>query len=57
MSWRHMQTLARTNDGTSVPAHARIGIYRNPTISGTAHLWYDGYTVATTKADAEASAF
>ena len=53
----HMQTLSRTVAGTTVPSHARIGIYRDPTISGTAHLYYDGYTVATTRQAAERNAF
>jgi hypothetical protein len=54
---KYMNTLSHTTDGTPVSGHARIGIYRNATISGTAHLYYDGYTVATSQAAAEANAF
>lgn len=44
-------------DGSPVPSHARIGIYRNSVISGTARLYYDGYTVASSRAAAEANAY
>ena len=54
---RGMQTLSQTLDRRPVPSHARIGIYRDRAIAGTAHLYYDGYTVATTRAVAEAHAF
>lgn len=57
MTRRYLQTLNRTTSGTAIPSHSRIGIYRNAVISGAAHLAYDGYTVATTRAAAEASAF
>lgn len=57
MARRSLQTLNQTTMGTAIPSHARIGIYRNAAISGTAHLSYDGYTVATTQAAAEANAF
>lgn len=58
------QLVARTNvatmktdGGRTVQSHARLGIYRDPSISGTANAWYDGYTVATTRSAAEANAF
>jgi hypothetical protein len=54
---RRLQTLSRTIAGHAVPSHARIGIYRDAEIDGTAHLYYDGYTVATTRAAAEGNAF
>lgn len=54
---RGMQTLSQTLDGTPVPSHARIGIYRDRAIAGTAHLYYDGYTVAASRGVAEAHAF
>lgn len=54
---RGMQTLSKTVDGIPVPSHARIGIYRDRAIAGTAHLYYDGYTVATSRTVAEAHAF
>jgi hypothetical protein len=56
-SLRHLSTLATDASGAWVPSQARIGIYRNAVIPGTAHLYYDGYTVATTRAAAEANAF
>jgi Polysaccharide lyase/Bacterial Ig domain len=53
----HMATLRQQDNGTPVPSHARIGIYRDSRISGTSHLYYDGYTVATDRSAAEAGAF
>lgn len=52
-------TLANENlgNGSAVPSHARIGIYRNSNISGGASLTYDGYTVATTRLAAENNAY
>jgi hypothetical protein len=42
----------------SLPNHARIGIYRNPEGPfGTETVYYDGFTVATTRAAAEKGAF
>lgn len=43
--------------GKSIPVHSRIGIYRDPTITGNASVLYDGYTVATTRRAAQANAF
>jgi hypothetical protein len=43
--------------GRTVPSHARLGIYRDSEIEGPADVFYDGYTVATTRAAAEDSAF
>jgi hypothetical protein len=54
---RSMPTLSRTVARNAVPSHARIGIYRDSAINGTAHLYYDGYTVATTRPAAEGNAF
>jgi hypothetical protein len=55
-SLEHFSTLATDASGNPVPSHSRFGIYRNRTISGTAHVYYDGYTVATTHSAAEANA-
>ncbi len=44
-------------NGTTPPAELRVGIYREPTTTTTAHLYVDGITVATTRAAAEANAF
>jgi hypothetical protein len=54
---RRMATLARTTGDRAVPSHARIGIYRDASIRGTAHVYYDDYVVATSRAAAAASAF
>jgi hypothetical protein len=41
----------------TVPSHSRIGIYRGFGSPGTADVYYDGYTVARSRALAEANAF
>jgi hypothetical protein len=61
------QLIARTQTSTmkfdpaknnqTVDSHARLGIYRDKAISGPADVFYDGYTVATSRAAAEANAF
>jgi hypothetical protein len=38
-------------------SHARIGIYRDPDVSGTSVVYHDGWTVARTRAAAEGNAF
>jgi hypothetical protein len=43
--------------GADIPDAARIGIYRNSLIAGSATDYVDGYTVAATQAAAEANAF
>jgi hypothetical protein len=51
-------TMKKDASGTAVPLHARIGIYRNPDGGfGTETAYYDGFTVATSRAAAEANAF
>jgi hypothetical protein len=51
-------TMKRDPSGATPPVHARIGIYRNPRGPfGTETVYYDGFTVATTRAAAEANAF
>jgi hypothetical protein len=50
-------TMITSSSGSTVLSHSRIGIYRNKMISGTAHDYWAGYTVATTRSAAEASAF
>jgi hypothetical protein len=42
---------------TDVCSHARIGIYRDPDVTGTSVIWHDGWTVAKTRSAAEANAF
>jgi Polysaccharide lyase len=41
----------------TIPSHARIGIYRDTSIAGNVSVYFDGYTVATTREAAEANAF
>ena len=53
----HTYTMKRDSAGVAVPSHARIGMYRNPRIEGTSHIYFDGYTIATDQASAEAAAF
>ena len=57
MAPHHFSTLATDAAGRAVPSHSRIGIYRSPAIRGTAHLYYDGYVVATARSASEAAAF
>jgi hypothetical protein len=57
MPLEHFSTLATDAAGAPVPAHARIGIYRSPAIRGKARLFYDGYTVATSRTAAQRVAF
>ena len=40
-----------------VCSHARIGIYRDPDVSGTSVIYHDGWTVARTRAAAVGNAF
>ncbi len=57
---RHVATM-KINDsggaGETIPTHARIGNYRDDTYTVSTAVDYAGYTVATTRAAAEASAF
>ena len=53
----HMHTMKQDAAGVPVLSHARIGMYRDPSIQGTSHIFFDGYTIATTKDDAEGPAF
>lgn len=52
-----MATLTTDTSGASVPSHLRAGIYRDTAISGTTFDYLDGLTVASTRAEAEGSAF
>jgi hypothetical protein len=53
----YMHTMTARSDGSAMVNHARIGIYRNPAIQGTTSIYFDGFTIATDQASAEASAF
>lgn len=51
-------TMKKDAAGTAAPLHSRIGIYRNPAGNfGTETAYFDGFTVATSRAAAEANAF
>jgi hypothetical protein len=51
-------TMKNDSAGRPQPLHVRIGIYRNPSGPfGTETVYYDGFTVATTRGAAEANAF
>lgn len=51
-------TMKKDAGGVAVPLHARIGIYRNPAGRfGTETAYFDGFTVATSRAAAEGNAF
>jgi hypothetical protein len=53
----YMHTMTARADGSAMINHARIGIYRNPAIQGTTSIYFDGFTIATDQASAEAGAF
>src|SRR3954451_7963148 len=40
-------TMTLTSTGTAMTNHARVGIYRNPRITGTTDILFDGFTIAT----------
>jgi hypothetical protein len=51
-------TMKTDAGGRTVPDHARIGIFRNEHARfGTETVYYDGFTVATSRAAAEGNAF
>ena len=53
----NMHTMKQDAAGVPVDGQARIGMYRDPALSGTAHIFFDGYTIATTQGEAENAAF
>jgi hypothetical protein len=53
----YMHTMTVRSNGSPMTNHARIGIYRDPAITGTSSIYFDGFTIATDRASAEASAF
>jgi Polysaccharide lyase len=52
-----MWTMKVDGNGRTVDSHARIGLYRDPEISGAAHAFFDGYSVGTDRASVEQAAF
>jgi hypothetical protein len=57
MPKKNMHTMKQDAAGVPVDGQARIGMYRDPSIQGTSHIFFDGYTIATSQADAEGRAF
>jgi hypothetical protein len=53
----HTRATMKYLNGAMDPVHLRVGIYRDPATTGTASLYVDGVSVATTRAAAEANAF
>jgi hypothetical protein len=52
-----MWTMKVDGDGRAVDSHARIGLYRDPEISGASHAFFDGYAVGTDRGSVEQAAF
>jgi hypothetical protein len=50
-------TMTKDSSGGAMVNHARVGLYRNPGIRGTAHILFDGFTIATDRVSAESTAF
>lgn len=50
-------TMKVDTSGNPIQSQARIGIYRDALITGSPSIFFDGYTVGTTRAVAEANAF
>ena len=57
MERTHMHTMTKYSNGKPMTNHARVGIYRNPNIRGTAHILFDGFTISTDRQSAEDTAF
>jgi len=57
MQKTNTHTMKRDGSGDAVPSHSRIGMYRDSSVSGTSHIYFDGYTVATDRASAERRAY
>jgi hypothetical protein len=53
----YMHTMTAFADGSGMINHARVGIYRNPSIQGTTSIYFDGFTVGTDRESTEAAAF
>jgi hypothetical protein len=57
MPKKNMHTMKLDAAGLPVDGQARIGMYRDPAIQGTSHIFFDGYTIATSQNEAEGRAF
>jgi Polysaccharide lyase len=54
---RSRPTMKYGGIGGMDPVHLRVGIYRDPAMTGTQRLYVDGVTVAKTRAAAESNAY
>jgi hypothetical protein len=57
MDKTYTHTMTMDSSGQPMVNHARVGIYRNPAIPGTAHIVFDGFSIATDRESAESAAF
>jgi len=57
MQRTYMHTMKVDGNGATVQSHSRIGLYRNPAVSGTTHIFFDGYSVGDDRASVETAAF
>jgi hypothetical protein len=57
MDKTYTHTMTKYANGKPMTNHARVGIYRDPAIRGDAHILFDGFTISTDRASAEANAF
>lgn len=57
MPRRSTFTMKMDSAGRTEPVGARLGIYRDRSISGDATAYFDGFTIATDRASAEGGAF
>ena len=53
----YTHTMTKDSNGVPMTNHARVGLYRNPSIVGTTHILFDGFTIATDRESAETTAF
>jgi hypothetical protein len=57
MEKTYTHTMTKDSNGQPMVNHARVGMYRNPKIPGTAHIVFDGFSIATDRESAESAAF
>ena len=57
MKRRRTFTMKKDGAGRTLPVSARLGIYRDRSISGNATAYFDGFTIAANRASAAAGAF
>jgi hypothetical protein len=57
MARTYMHTMKVNEAGQTVDSQSRIGLYRDPKIQGTSHIYFDGYSVGDDRDSVEAAAF